>query len=308
MRALTGVGPSMASGSHVWSGNCADFATAPPSRPSATRVATVELYSPPRMPNSSEPAFLISRKSASAIVASPIAAAKKAFIMNAIGDATMALEPDQQVRREADHAPAREQEQQVAALDEQEHREDEQRHVGEVAALLVVAVHVADRVSDDQRSDAGDNQHHEDGERVDHDLEAGSVGAAGDPCPRRRDDAALFAVASEQPDEGRDGAAEGHEARQRREVARAAAGDALSGERDQSCGRERREEADPGAVDHRGLATEGTEPVDVERDALPVERDDQAEADDDLGGRDGHHREREDLPVAVVQVAREGDQ
>src|SRR6059036_2503198 len=28
MRALTGVGPSIASGSHVWSGSCADFATA----------------------------------------------------------------------------------------------------------------------------------------------------------------------------------------------------------------------------------------------------------------------------------------
>ena len=41
MRALTGVGPSMASGSHVCSGICADLATAPASRPSATRVAIV---------------------------------------------------------------------------------------------------------------------------------------------------------------------------------------------------------------------------------------------------------------------------
>src|SRR5207253_8831041 len=63
-----------------------------PSGPSATRFATVELYCPPRMPNSSDPAFLISRKRASAIVASPIAFMTKAFFaMNAIGDATMAL-------------------------------------------------------------------------------------------------------------------------------------------------------------------------------------------------------------------------
>ena len=41
MSALTGVGPSIASGSHVWSGSCADFATAPPSRPSAASVTTV---------------------------------------------------------------------------------------------------------------------------------------------------------------------------------------------------------------------------------------------------------------------------
>src|SRR6266545_2672109 len=70
--------------SQVWSGNCADFATAPPSSPSATRFATVELYSPPRMPNSSEPAFLISRKNASAIVASPIAFMTNAFFAAAI--------------------------------------------------------------------------------------------------------------------------------------------------------------------------------------------------------------------------------
>jgi hypothetical protein len=39
--ALTGVGPSMASGSQVCSGSWADFATAPPSIPSATSVMTV---------------------------------------------------------------------------------------------------------------------------------------------------------------------------------------------------------------------------------------------------------------------------
>src|SRR5436309_2911006 len=42
MSALTGVGPSIASGSHVCSGICADFATAPPSRPSATRLTAVD--------------------------------------------------------------------------------------------------------------------------------------------------------------------------------------------------------------------------------------------------------------------------
>ncbi len=84
MRALTGVGPSIASGNHVCSGSCADFATAPPSRPRATRFATVEVYSPPRIPKSTEPAFWISRKSASAIVASPIAFMTKAFFAAAI--------------------------------------------------------------------------------------------------------------------------------------------------------------------------------------------------------------------------------
>ena len=37
-------------------------------------------------------------------------------------------------------------------------------------------------------------------------------------------------------------------------------------------------------------------------------RDDQAEADDDLGGGDGHHRDREDLAVLTAVQARERDQ
>ena len=37
---LTGVGPSIASGSHVFSGNCADLPIAPAKMPRATHVAT----------------------------------------------------------------------------------------------------------------------------------------------------------------------------------------------------------------------------------------------------------------------------
>ena len=40
MSALTGVGPSIASGSHTCSGNCADLPTAPANIPRATHVAT----------------------------------------------------------------------------------------------------------------------------------------------------------------------------------------------------------------------------------------------------------------------------
>ena len=89
INALTGVGPSIASGSQVWSGSCADFATAPPSRPSATRVRTVVLRPGAALnttSKSSEPVFWISRKNASAIVASP-----NAFMMNAFLAAATAL-------------------------------------------------------------------------------------------------------------------------------------------------------------------------------------------------------------------------
>ena len=86
IRALTGVGPSIASGSQVWSGICADFATAPPSRPSAIRFAIV----PPcgaaanTPAKSSCPVCWISRNSASAIVASPNAFMMNAFLAAAI--------------------------------------------------------------------------------------------------------------------------------------------------------------------------------------------------------------------------------
>ena len=51
-------------------------------------------------------------------------------------------EPDQQVGREPDEAPADEEQQEVPRLHEHQHREDEERHVREVPALLVVADHV----------------------------------------------------------------------------------------------------------------------------------------------------------------------
>ena len=46
INALTGVGPSIASGSHTCSGTCADFPTAPPNTSSADAVST----GPPNVP------------------------------------------------------------------------------------------------------------------------------------------------------------------------------------------------------------------------------------------------------------------
>ena len=89
MRALTGVGPSIASGSQVWSGSCADLATAPPSRPSATRFTTQWFEESPCarakvVAKSSVRVCWMRRKNASAIVASPKAFMTKAFFAAAI--------------------------------------------------------------------------------------------------------------------------------------------------------------------------------------------------------------------------------
>ena len=46
IRALTGVGPSIASGSQTWKGTCADFPMAPRNRSTAAIVVTVSLMAP----------------------------------------------------------------------------------------------------------------------------------------------------------------------------------------------------------------------------------------------------------------------
>src|SRR5688500_13973546 len=55
-------------------------------------------------------------------------------------------------------------------------------------------------------------------------------------------------------------------------------------------------------------AAKGRRAVGVERDVPSGHGDDQPESDDDLGRRDGHHRERKDLPVERVVLARERDE
>src|SRR3569833_2714214 len=101
MRAETGVGPSIASGSQVWSGICADFAAAPPSRPSAIQLTVVcdsvsgdwnavandsETNDKNTNTNNNELVNAIRMKSASAIVASPNAFITNAFFAAATAD------------------------------------------------------------------------------------------------------------------------------------------------------------------------------------------------------------------------------
>ncbi len=96
MRALTGVGPSIASGSQVCSGICADFAAAPPSSPSATRLTAVGESCAAvanDVPNSSECEWKMRTKNASAIVASPTAFMMNAFFAAATADGRSCQKP-----------------------------------------------------------------------------------------------------------------------------------------------------------------------------------------------------------------------
>jgi hypothetical protein len=159
-------------------------------------------------------------------------------------------EADQEVRREADETPADEQEQEVPRLHEQQHREDEERHVGEVATLLVVARHVAHRVPDDEPADTRDDEHHRARQRVEEDLELDLEVARLEPGVGGRKVLAVAVTFRPEPEEGDQRAGERDERRQRRDPAGRTPGDAPARERDPDRSGERREETDPGADDH----------------------------------------------------------
>ncbi len=170
-------------------------------------------------------------------------------------------EPDEQVRREPDEPPADEQQEEVPRLHEHEHREDEERHVGEVATLLVVACHVPHRVPDDEPADARDDEHHRARERVEQDLELDLEVARLEPGVRGGDDLAVGRVGRPQAEEGDERAAEREEGRERGDVRGGAARDPRPRERDRDRPRERRQQADPGAGDHQPRPSPAPAPV-----------------------------------------------
>ncbi len=163
-------------------------------------------------------------------------------------------EPDQQVGREPDETPADEEQEEVPRLHEHEHREDEERHVREVATLLVVAAHVAHRVPDDEPADARDDEHHRARQRVEQDLQLDLEVARLEPGVRGRDDLAVAVIGGPEPEERDERAAEGEERGERRDVRGGRPRDARAGERDRDRSGERREETDPGARYHLSLS------------------------------------------------------
>ena len=233
-----------------------------------------------------------------------------AFMMNAFfAAATAAGRSCSKPIRRYDERPTRPQagqeDEEIAAFDEQQHREDEERHVAKEAALLVDLVHVAERVADDERADAGDDEHHEDGELIDVDLEAEVEVAGREPAPRRRGLRTLGLVAREHLEEAPDGGGERAGHRRCRDQTRCTAGDRVAEQRDRECPGEREKEADPAGGDHPRRVVSRSVSSATWRRAMA---DDEAQPDDDLGRGNRHHGEREDLPVERSVLAGKGDQ
>ena len=177
IRAETGVGPSIASGSQVWNGTWADLANAPTS--SSRQMATITPWlvwkcsgAVLKIPSRSKvPSSRKMKRAAITIPMSPITLITKAFMPALVAVVAPVPEADQRVGGEADEGPADDQQDQVAGQDQQQHREDEEVEVGEEAVEAPVRGQVADRVEVDQHRDAADDQAHVDRERVDQDVE-----------------------------------------------------------------------------------------------------------------------------------------
>ena len=175
--AETGVGPSIASGSQVCSGICADLAAAPTS---SSRQPAVMSASPEWKTCGAAANTFVNSKRAG-VLEDEVGAEHQPHVADDVdherldprsrGGGAPVPEGDQQVGGSADERPADDQQQEVAGEHQQQHREDEEVEVGEVAREAAVLLQVGDRVEVDHRGDPGDDQDHVDRQRVDKDRD-----------------------------------------------------------------------------------------------------------------------------------------
>ena len=179
MRALTGVGPAMASGSQVCRGSWADLPRAPPrmskrgGRRHGRALRPVLLRQPHRLldvqrPQPGEDQQQPHQQRRVAHPGDDEGLARR----RPVGRLPIP-EPDQQEAAEPHALPAHEQEEEVVGQHQDEHGGDEQVHVGEEAPVSLVAAHELDGVEQDEEADAGDHEHHDHRQRVEIEGDAG---------------------------------------------------------------------------------------------------------------------------------------
>ena len=114
------------------------------------------------------------------------------LLRRARGARSLVPEADQQVGAQPDALPAEVEQEVIVREDEDQHEEDEQVQVGEEAFEARIAVHVADRVDVDQGTDAGDDQHHGEGQRIDQERDPQTEAPGIDPREQLDDVLALL--------------------------------------------------------------------------------------------------------------------
>jgi hypothetical protein len=172
-----------------------------------------------------------------AIPTSPTAFITNAFLAASTAERRSCQKPDQ--------SPPDQKQGEVSGHHEEEHGEEEEIHVDEEAPLLRVAVHVADRVHDDERADPGDDQQLDARERVDQEVQRHLEALARRPLVERVDVVALLRRVGGEGDEDVHGGEEGRPGGGRAEPGGGGAGQPVAGDRQDGDAGERGEQADP---------------------------------------------------------------
>ena len=190
----TGVGPSIASGSQTWNGNCALLPAAPTNSSSATMFRMSGSASPKGPKDAWMFSVPVMRKT-------PMMPIEEALVGDAVDEerllrrerrrAARVPEADQQVAREADQLPRAEEDEVPVREHEEEHREHEEVEVGEEAPATRVVGHVPDAVDVDERADPRDHDEQDRGQVVDEEARIDVEVAGGDPRVEREADAVL---------------------------------------------------------------------------------------------------------------------
>ena len=163
IRADTGVGPAIASGSQVCKGSCADLPTAPPS---SSKVIAV-IAGPPSTKCRCASSDCLLNVERAEVAKQPEEADRHQGVAHPGDDEGLARrraiggilvpEADQEVAAQADPFPAEEQEQQVVAQNQEQHAGDKQIHVREEARAVAILPHVPGGEYVDEEADARDD-------------------------------------------------------------------------------------------------------------------------------------------------------
>ena len=185
--AETGVGPSIASGSQVWSGTCADLPMAPMN--SSRQTTVIAWYSPPRKlmvasrtsptawkaPSKSRwPRIMKAREDAEREAEIADAVDDERLDRRGVGRRPVVPEADQQVGREADALPAEEHLEEVVGRHQHQHGEGEEREIGEEPRPVRIVGHVADRIDVDEARDRRHDDQHDRGQRIERAAPSGA--------------------------------------------------------------------------------------------------------------------------------------
>ena len=187
MRALTGVGPSIASGSQTWRGTWPDFPAAPqkmrmPMAEATVRPRTVVCAGSVARAAAFEAAGAgVVEEQGAGLGVEPDHADEEAEVADAGGDEGFfrggggfglgVPEADEEVGGEADDLPAHEEQQQAVGDDDAEHGSGEEGEEAEEAGEVLVVLHVAGAVDEDEQADEGDHDQHDGGEGIEHPAE-----------------------------------------------------------------------------------------------------------------------------------------